>query len=133
MTWFEIGKTIAQLLIGAGVSAVIALFLVSAQKKKLLSESGKTDAEADLVLTDAFTRRAAAETSLLEPYERIQARMQREIDNLGSEVERLRNYIDTLCQVIRDQGVAVPPMPPKHPLPAEPAPRNGPPVRRRRR
>ena len=129
MTWFEVGKAAVQLLVGAGVAAFVALFLVSAQKRKLLSESGKTDAEADTVLADAYSRRASTQINLIGPYEKAQEWMQRRIDDLEENERRLRRYIDQLPAALRAAGIAVPEMP----APVEPSAPPTPPTNRRRR
>jgi hypothetical protein len=98
-----------------GLAGMAGLLSVRAQKRKLLSESGRTDAEADSVLADAQSKRTAREISMIEPYERIQARMQGELDDVYAEIDRLKDYIETLVEVIRKAGVPVPDMPPKKP------------------
>ena len=87
--------------------------MVRAQKKKIVSESGKTDAEADQAFSEAYHRRASTQVTLIEPYERIQARMQEELDEYADRVDRLEEYIEVLVSIIRQSGVPVPPPPPR--------------------
>ena len=103
------------ILTAGGVGGITALFMVRSQKRKLVAESGKTDAEADSVLADAQAKRTAREISMIEPYERIQKRMQGELDDVYAEIDRLKEYIETLVTVVRRAGVPVPDMPPKKP------------------
>lgn len=96
-----------------GLTGVGAFFMVRSQKRKLVADTDKTEAEADSVVADAQQKRTAREISLIEPYERMHVRMAAELDDLYAEVDRLKEYIQTLAQVIRGAGVEVPPMPRK--------------------
>lgn len=96
-----------------GLAGASALFMVRAQKRKLIAESGKTDAEADSVVADAQSKRTAREISMIEPYERIQARMQRELIDVYAELDRLKAWAELMAEALRGAGVAVPPMPAK--------------------
>jgi UTP-glucose-1-phosphate uridylyltransferase len=110
----EIATLVVQIIVAIGGSAgIVSLAMVSSQKKKLVSESGKTDAEADAAFSEAYHRRASTQVTLLEPYERIQTRMQAEIDEYADKVDRLEEYVELLIEVLRNAGLPVPPKPPK--------------------
>ena len=110
----DIATLVVQIIVAIGGSAgVVSLLMVSSQKKKLVSESGKTNAEADAAFSEAYHRRASTQVTLLEPYERIQARMQSEIDEFVDKVDRLEEYIEVLIEAMRSAGLSVPPKPPK--------------------
>lgn len=112
MTAAEIGKYVVQILLAIGGAAgLLSLFTVRQQKRKLLSESGKTDAEADTVLADAYSRRAATQVTLLEPYERVMERQQREIEEQADEIRWLKACVEALTHALREQGIDVPHMP----------------------
>lgn len=96
-----------------GSAGVTALFMVGAQKRKLVAESGKTDAEADSMLADAQSKRTAREISMIGPYERIQARMQAELNDVYAELDRLKEWAEQMATALRGAGVPIPPMPPK--------------------
>ena len=98
-----------------GLGGVGALFYVRQQKRKMVSESNKTDAEAETALADAFSRRTATSITLLEPYEKIMRRQQEEIDEQAAEIKQLRRYIVVLTARLREQGVELPDMPPVTP------------------
>jgi len=112
---------VVTVLVAFGAAGLVSLLTIKAQKRKLLSESGKTDAEADTVLADAYSRRAATQVTLLEPYERVMRRQQEEIDEQAAEIKQLRRYIETLTNALRKQGVEVPEMPDRVPTPASDA------------
>jgi len=112
---------VVTVLVSLGAAGLVSLLTIKAQKRKLLSESGKTDAEADTVLADAYSRRAATQVTLLEPYERVMRRQQEEIDEQAAEIKQLRRYIETLTNALRKQGVEVPEMPDRVPTPASDA------------
>lgn len=111
------GLTIfVQILVAAGgLSGVGALLLVAAQKRKLVAESGKTNAEADTAFSEAYHRRASTQISLIEPYEKMTARLQTELDKANERIDRLEKYVNTLVGIVRESGMTVPPMPPKDP------------------
>lgn len=111
MTAFEIGKFLIQVLLVSGAAGLVSLLTIRQQKRKLLSESGKTDAEADTVLADAYSRRAATQVTLLEPYERVMERQQQEIEEQAREIRWLKDCVEALTQALRAQGIAVPAMP----------------------
>ena len=96
-----------------GLGGLGALLMVGVQKRKILSETGKTNAEADSVAAEAQAKRTAREVSLIEPYERVQTRMVKEMEDLYAEVDRLTTYVETLVTILRNAGLQVPPMPPK--------------------
>lgn len=120
MAWGEIGKWAIQVLVGGGIAALVSLLLVGAQKRKMLADSGKTDAEAEGELAEAYGRRADSAIKLLDPYERTQAYMQRRIDDLEENERRLRRYVDQLCEALRGAGIKVPEPPPVADTTAEP-------------
>jgi len=94
-----------------GLAGVVSLFTVRATKRKLIAESGKTNAEADAAFSEAYHRRAATQVSLVEPYERVIDRMQEELDEALEKIDRLTTYVENLVDIIRTAGLAVPPMP----------------------
>jgi hypothetical protein len=103
----------------------VSLLTVRAQKRKLISESGKTDAEADAAFSEAYHRRASTQVSLVGPYERVMDRMQEELDEANERIDRLTTYVETLVDIVRGAGLAVPPMPrPPDPPPRRPARRH---------
>jgi len=109
--WIDL---LVKLLVGlGGVGGVTAFFMVRAQKRKLLADTGKTDAEADSLLADAQTKRTAREVSLLEPYERIQNRMGRELNEAYQEIDRLKEWVMRLTDAMKAAGIPVPDEPPK--------------------
>ena len=96
-----------------GLAGIVNLLLLTGQKKKLVAESGKTNAEADAAFSEAYHRRASTQITLIEPYEKMTARLQHELDKANNRIDRLEIYVDTLVGVVRDAGLPVPPMPPK--------------------
>lgn len=130
MTGAEIGTLVVQILVGlGGLAGISSLFLVRAQKRKLVADSGKTDAEADTAFSEAYNRRAATQVSLIDPYERVMGRMQEELDEANDRVDYLEAYITLLVDAMREAGITIPPRPPK-PGADRPTPINS---RRRRR
>ncbi len=114
MTAAETVDLIVKVLVGVGgLAGVGALFMVRAQKRKLLADTGKTDAEADSVLADAQAKRTAREVSLIEPYERIQNRLSRELDEAYAEIDRLKDWVALLTDAMKAAGIHVPDEPPK--------------------
>ncbi len=96
-----------------GVGGVTALLLVRTQKRKLLADSGKTDAEADSIMADAQTKRVDREARVLDMYDRGMQSMQERLDDAEEKIDRLTTYIEILVQALRAGGQPVPPMPPK--------------------
>lgn len=96
-----------------GIAGVISLLTVRATKKKIIAESGKTDAEAEIALADAHAKRVQSDINLIEPYERMHVRMQAEIDEQAEKIDRLTDYVEVLVALLRVQGVVIPPMPKK--------------------
>ena len=96
-----------------GIGGLVALLTVRAQKRKIVADTGKTDAEADSVLADAQAKRTAREISMIEPYERIQARMSRELRDAYAEIDRLKAWCGLMAQAMREAGIKVPDEPPK--------------------
>lgn len=114
MTAAEVVTLAIQLLAGlGGVVGITSLFMVRAQKRKLVAESGKTDAEADAQFSEAYHRRASTQVSLVEPYERVMDRMQDELNEANERVDYLESYIETLVEAMRAAGIAVPRRPPR--------------------
>lgn len=108
----QVVNLIVQILVGlGGLAGVVSLFTVRAQKRKLISESGRTDAEADAAFSEAYHRRASTQVSLVQPYERVIDRMQEELDEALEKIDRLTAHVETLADIIRGAGLAVPPMP----------------------
>lgn len=96
-----------------GLSGLGAFFMVRQQKRRIVADTDKTEAEADSVLADAQQKRTAREISLIEPYERMHKRMAEELVDLYAEVDRLKAYTEMLAQMLRNAGLPIPPMPPK--------------------
>lgn len=94
-----------------GLSGVGALFMVAAQKRKLIAESGKTNAEADAAFSEAYHRRASTQINLIEPYEKMTNRLQNELDKANTRIDRLTEYVEVLVEIMRDNDITVPPMP----------------------
>ncbi len=105
------------ILVSLGAAGLVSLLTIKAQKRKLLSESGKTDAEAAVSLAEAYRSNAATQITLLEPYQSVMKRQQEEIDEQAAEIKQLRRYIQTLTNSLRHQGVEVPEMPDRVPTP----------------
>lgn len=105
MEWVSTGIQVLVAL--GGVAGVASLFMVSAQKRKLLSDTGKTDAEAADVMAQTYERRAI---SLMDPYERIQERMEQELDEAFADIDALRDYVKELVALLADAGIEVPRM-----------------------
>lgn len=105
---------VVQILVAlGGLSGVGALLMVTAQKRKLVAESGKTNAEADAAFSEAYHRRASTQISLIEPYEKMNYRLQIELDKANARIDRLTEYVEVLVREMRANGIAVPPMPKK--------------------
>lgn len=103
---------VVQIIVALGsLSGVGALFMVAAQKRKLIAESGKTNAEADAAFSEAYHRRASTQISLIEPYERMTFRLQNELDKANSRIDRLTEYVEVLVDIMRENDITVPPMP----------------------
>lgn len=114
MTGAELATLAIQLLVAAGgIAGISSLFMVRAQKRKLLAESGRTNAEADAQFSEAYHRRASTQVSLVEPYERVMDRMQGELDEANERVDYLESYIETLVEAMRAAGITVPKRPPR--------------------
>ena len=96
-----------------GIGGLVALLTVRAQKRKIVADTGKTDAEADSVLADAQAKRTQREISMIEPYERIQARMARELHDAYAEIDRLKAWCAMMTEAMRAAGIPVPDEPPK--------------------
>ena len=108
----ELVTLIVQILVAVGgLAGIGALLMVSAQKRKLVADTGKTDAEAENVLADAQAKRTAREVSLIEPYERVQTRMQQELEEAYEELDWMRDYLHMLTNALRQAGIDVPPEP----------------------
>lgn len=106
---FEWGFKI--LLAVGGVGGLTALFLVRAQKRKVVSESGKTDAEADSILADASAKKTDRESRILDMSEKLLVQMQDRLEDAEIRIDRLTEYIEVLVQALRTGGQPVPNMP----------------------
>lgn len=112
----EIVDLVIKLLTVAGaVGGGGAFLMVRAQKNKLIAETGKTSAEADTLIADAQIKRTDREVSLLEPYERIQRRVGRELNEAYEEIDRLRAWATQLTTALKAAGIPVPDEPPRMP------------------
>lgn len=95
-----------------GIAGVTSIFMVRAQKRKLVADTGKTSAEADNVLADAQAKRQQTEVSLLEPMRIIMGEMKLEMMELYIKVDRLQNWADSLVSLLKRNNIPVPEMPP---------------------
>ena len=94
-----------------GLGGVAGFLMVRAQKRKVISESTKTDAEADSILADASGKRTDREGRILDMYERGMNSMQERLDDAEAKIDRLTNYVEVLVGALRAAGQPVPPMP----------------------
>lgn len=94
-----------------GAGGLTALFMVRTQKKKIVSESGKTDSEADSIAADASLKKTTREAAILDMYERVMSNMQERLDEAEERMDRLTEYVEVLVQSLRAAGQPVPPMP----------------------
>jgi hypothetical protein len=102
--------------------ALLGLLMLRQQKRKLLSEAGKTDTEADVLFSDAYARLASAKILLLEPYEKVMTRMQQELDEANERIDLLEQYVGVLIETMRESGIQIPSRPrPTPPTPPPPA------------
>lgn len=113
MTGADIATLVIQALVALGAAGLVSLLTVRAQKRKLMAESGKTDAEADALLAEADQRRVTTQVELVAPYERIMDRMQEELNEANERVDYLESYIETLVEAMRAAGITVPRRPPR--------------------
>lgn len=100
-------------LAAGGVGGICALFMVRAQKRKLVADTGKTDAEADLITQQAQAKKTDREGRILDMSERVLKSMQEQLDNAEDKIDRLTEYVEILVHALRDAGQPVPPMPAK--------------------
>jgi hypothetical protein len=94
------------------IGGIGAFFMVRAQKRKILAESSRTDAEAESIVADAQAKRTQRELNLLAAYERGVDDLTEKLDRANDKIDRLTQYVEMLVTVIRDAGMSVPPMPP---------------------
>lgn len=121
MDWVRL---IVELVLGLAASGfLLGLLMLRAQKRKLLSEAGKTDAEATGLLSGADAQYISSRIMLVEPYEKIMNRLQRELNEATDRIDVLENYIEVLIASMRDQGMHIPIRPRFHqdPTPAPPS------------
>ena len=96
-----------------GIGGITALFMVRAQKRKLLADTGKTEAEADSVTADASSKRTNRESRILEMQQELNEGIAARLARAEEKADRLTEYVETLVAALREAGVAVPPMPKK--------------------
>ena len=108
MDWLTF--TVQVLVAVGGLAGVVNLLLLTSQKRKLVAESGKTDAQADKEFSEAYHRRASTQISLIDPYERMTARLQVELDKANDRIDKLEAYVETLVGIVREAGLPLPPM-----------------------
>jgi chaperonin cofactor prefoldin len=114
MVWTVILDWAFKALVGiGGLGGLLALILVRQQKRKLVADTGKTVAEADLITEEAQTRKTTREALVLDMYERGMANMQERLDDAEDKLARLTEYVEILVQALRETGAAVPAMPKK--------------------
>lgn len=119
-----------ELVLGVAASGgLLGFFLLRQQKRKLLADAGKTDTEADVLFSDAYSRLASAKILLLEPYEKVMTRMQQELDEANQRIDILEQYVGVLIETMRDAGIQIP----IRPRPVVPPPPIVPPAGRRNR
>lgn len=94
-----------------GVSGIGALLMVTAQKRKILADSGKTNAEADKEFSEAYHRRASTQINLIDPLEKMNARLEKELDKANARIDRLTEYVEVLAEKLRENHIPVPAMP----------------------
>lgn len=99
------------LLAVGGLGGLAAFLTVRAQKRKIIAESGKTDAEANSITADAAMKKTDREGRILDMSERVLESMQERLNDAEGKIDRLTEYVEILVQQLRDNGVAVPPMP----------------------
>lgn len=99
-----------------GVTALVALFLLPSQIRKVRSDAGKVDAEAAQVLTDnALKLLAPARQEIDELEKRLRSANQRandlesalkssqgRVSELESEVQQLRNQVGVMTKEVTD-------------------------------
>jgi hypothetical protein len=97
-----------------GLGGVAAFFMVRAQKRKLLSETSKTDAEADNIVADAQGKRTDQRwINLLDTGDKMLKQMQDRLEDAEDRIDRLTEYVEVLVQALRTTGTPIPPMPKK--------------------
>lgn len=94
-----------------GLTGVGALVSVRAQKRKLVADTGKTDAEADNIMADASVKRVDYADKVIGVYERGIDHMQEQLDEANAKIDRLTDYIEVLVAALRAGGLPVPAMP----------------------
>lgn len=99
------------LLAAGGIGGIAALFMVSTQKRKLVADTGKTDAEADLITQEAQAKKTDREGRILDMSDRLLTQMQERLEGAEDKVDRLTEYVEILVQALRKAGQPVPPMP----------------------
>ncbi len=106
MDWVRLA---IELILGLAASgALVGLLMLRQQKRKLLSEAGKTDAEATGLLSGADAQYISTRIMLLEPYEKVMNRLQRELNEANDRIDVRENYIEVLIAAMRDQGMHIP-------------------------
>lgn len=96
-----------------GLGGIGALFMVRAQKRKVVAESGKTDAEADSIMADVSVKKVDREGRVLDMQERLMNNLQERLDDAEAKIDRLTEYVEVLVGALRDAGQPVPSMPPR--------------------
>lgn len=111
-----------------GLAGVAALLTVVQQRRTVASNAGKTDAEANLILTDvankpvdSHTERADRLLTMQERFmEKAMQNMQKRLDDTEAQLgdalgrlDQLTTYVEVLVQALRGHGHPVPAMPRK--------------------
>lgn len=94
-----------------GITGLLSLFLVREQKRKLLSDTGKTDAEADSIVADAKIKHTDRESRVLDMYEKVLKTTTDRLDDANKRLDELTMYVNVLVLALRNAGQPVPPMP----------------------
>lgn len=108
-----LGYVVQGIAVLGGLGGITSLLLTRTQKRRLLSESSKTDAEADSILADAQTKRSDRELRLVSAYERWGDSLQERLEEAEEKIALLTEYIEVLVQALRTAGAPVPPVPRK--------------------
>lgn len=112
MPWGQVIDWGIKLLLAlGGVGGITALLMWPRQRNKLIADTGKTGAEADLLTADAATKRTSREQAILDMYDRMAKAMETRLLDAEAKIDSLTGYVEVLVQALRGAGAAVPPMP----------------------
>lgn len=94
-----------------GLGGIGAFFMVRVQKRKIIAESGKTDAQADSIMADAQAKRTDSLGRVVEMYDRGLSSMQERLDEAEAKIDKLTEYVEILVRALRAAGQPIPSMP----------------------